>query len=125
MEKNKDKTENLELARYKVEEDEIVVHGAEIICSYGFSNKGGNHLVISDGHGFLQDGKNCAHDGSCVPVQNIKPFASCLSPYAQQALKALMGSATQEERARFQAALDIMQANNDRSYECDGAGGAR
>lgn len=101
----------LDQTRYGVETDEIVVHGAEIICSCAGRNGKPNYIKVLDGHGIMENGNNCAHDSSCIPIENIQPFSSCLSPNAKQALTALLPSAEGEAKNRYRDALTTINNN--------------
>ncbi len=101
----------LEQKRYGVETDEIVVNGARIMCNCADRNGKPNYIKVLDGHGIMENGNNCAHDGSCIPIENIQPFSSCFSPNTKQALTALLPSAEGEAKKRYQDALTIINNN--------------
>lgn len=102
---------DLEKARYEVETSMIVVHGATITCNYAVAGKVANHLEVVDGHGIMENGKNCAHDGSCIPMGEISSFPGCSSPDAETALTELSVSATAEDKKKYEAALRVIAAN--------------
>ena len=64
--------DGVEQARSRVKTDEIVVHGAKITCSCEGRNGKANYIKVLDGHGIMENGNHCAHDGSCVPIKNIE-----------------------------------------------------
>ena len=107
--------DGVEQARSRVKTDEIVVHGAKITCSCEGRNGKANYIKVLDGHGIMENGNHCAHDGSCVPIKNIGPFSSCASVHAKKALTALAASAEGEEKKRYETALAIIN-HNEMSY---------
>lgn len=107
--------DGVEQARSRVKTDEIVVHGAKITCSCAGRNGKANYIKVLDGHGIMENGNHCAHDGSCVPIKNIEPFSSCASVHAKKALTALAASAEGEEKKRYETALAIIN-HNEMSY---------
>lgn len=111
MGKSEHEGEELEIARYQVDDDQIVVHGAKIMCSCAGKSVKNNYLSVLDGHGMMESGNNCAHDMSCIPVTNINPFPCCVSPDAEKALSALAVSASSEIKKKYEAALKIIAEN--------------
>lgn len=101
----------LEEARTSVPTEKIVVHGAQIVCNWAGDSKTPNYLSIKDNHGIMEDGKNCAHDGSCIPFENINPFTSCRCPSAKKALTVLSKSARGEDQKRYASALQTILDN--------------
>lgn len=102
--------DEIEQERYEIaKEKDVVVHGARIICQTAGADKQSNYLLINDGHGFMENGNLCAHDGNCIPIKNIGPFEKCTSPEAENALTELVKTAPKDSKERLQAALDVFR----------------
>lgn len=106
-----DVNEYLGAERHGLEDGEVVVHGAEIICKYGSGSIKPNYLLVLDGHGFMENGRHCAHDGNCIPMKNINPFEHCTSPDVKTALTALAPNAAGNFKERCDAALKVIETN--------------
>lgn len=117
MGNTKDTDDKLERERYQVNDAEIVVNGAVIVCSRAGKSNRINYLSVIDGHGILQGGDNCAHDESCIPMENIMPFSNCASTDAKKALTALAAKATGQTKLRYDTAISIIE-QNEKSYGC-------
>lgn len=61
--------------------NKIIVDGAEITCSLAAQKGECVFLHIPCDHGFLEKGHLCAHERSCIPIENIPCFSGCKSPY--------------------------------------------
>ncbi len=106
-----DTGDELEQARYGVETEEIIVNGARIMCNCAGRNGKPNYIKVLDGHGIMENGNNCAHDGSCIPIENIRPFSSCIAVNTKRTLTSLLYSADEEAKKRYMAALKAINEN--------------
>lgn len=106
-----DENEYLGKERHAVPDGEVVVHGAKIICDFSQGSNPPNFLSVIDGHGFMEAGKHCAHDGNCIPMKNITPFSVCTCPNAEKALSALSANSSGELKKRCDAALAVISTN--------------
>lgn len=111
MGSNHDVNEYLGAERHGLVDGEVVVHGAKIICEFSQESEPSNFLSVIDGHGFMEKGKHCAHDGNCIPMENISPFAKCRCPNAKETLSALSAHSSGEVKKRCDAALAVIRTN--------------
>lgn len=69
----------------QAEKDKVVVDGAKIVCSYAKDSRTGKnpyvYLRIPCEHGLREEGRLCAHEKTCVPIENIPAFPNCSSPF--------------------------------------------
>lgn len=94
----------LEAARKKVNTDLVVVDAAKITCNYASGTKR-NLLRVEEGHAPMHDGKLYAHDGNCIPIENIDPFKYCTAPDVGEKLKILSKTTTGDIKERCKNAL--------------------
>ncbi|WP_336624291.1 PAAR-like protein [Clostridium boliviensis] len=87
----------------------VIVDGAKVMCSYAqnpmIKDTSYVYLRIPCGHGFLENGHLCAHDQTCVPVENIPRFKTCSSPH-YEAMLVFLQAWKQEGTILYQAYLD-------------------
>lgn len=108
---------NVEQARYQVPQKDIVINGANIVCSYCSVGQKPYHLYVPSCHGIMENGNNCAHDAHCVPFENIQPFSYCMSPYVDKVLKAVsQKEVTPAQKELFHAASLAVSANKSNDY---------
>lgn len=99
-------------ARTKIESKKVVVHGARITCSMA-KNVGNTRITVKDGYGFIQGGKLCAHEQSCIPVKNIPFFPGCRSEDVEKVLKALYSKANSDMQKRYDEAFKAITVNKE------------
>ncbi len=89
----------------QAEKDKVVVDGAKIVCSYAKDSRTGKnpyvYLRIPCEHGLREEGHLCAHEKTCVPIENIPAFPNCSSPFYGNMLNYLNAWDSSDPRLQY------------------------